>query len=233
MASNIGSYTEVTARIRYKTKSKKVKQSGIAIFSDTFEARCIAQYYAQQLTKKLKQQFLSKNRPWDETFQVPIVYYLPGNTKDNTRYTLQDQARDRQDAVKLLQNKGSMENQFKQENYEFLLLIEPSKLRNFLDENKYNTDEHRDMLLTLLEKKQWHLIEAIIDITDTSWLKDFIKNRSIIYPWRQNLITNAIKTKHFKLATIMIENANSYFIEEADSEGRTLFTLLHKRDISI
>jgi hypothetical protein len=75
------SYNEVMARVRFKTKSKKVSPSGIALFSymdnepyespNNFAVRAIAQYYEARLLKALKEQATADNKVWDETYRVP------------------------------------------------------------------------------------------------------------------------------------------------------------------
>lgn len=78
-----GKLNEAVARIRWLEDLEDDTQgfisSEIRICSDTFEARCIAQYYARVVRRKLKK---------DESYLVPIVFYLPDDPeKHHTYYT--------------------------------------------------------------------------------------------------------------------------------------------------
>jgi len=76
IATQKDKYNEVLARLRWNVKS-----SAVGIFSDSFEARCIAQLYAQQMQDRLKIQYQELGKPWDDSYQVPIIYYMPSNAK--------------------------------------------------------------------------------------------------------------------------------------------------------
>src|SRR5437868_1400525 len=72
IAKQSGNYNEVLARIRWNQET-----SAVGIFSDAFEASCIAQLYASQMLERLKVQYKELGKPWDENYEIPIIYYIP------------------------------------------------------------------------------------------------------------------------------------------------------------
>lgn len=115
---NKKNYNEVLARIRWHIAS-----SSIGIFSDTFESRCVAQFYAQVTKQRLMKQFTAAGIPWDDRYQPPISYYMPGNPKHWTSYMRSDQLADRQQAKAMLDDSQKLIEAIRQDNMEFLLLV--------------------------------------------------------------------------------------------------------------
>ena len=76
VAKQKDNYNEVLARIKWDISS-----CAIGVFSDNFEARCIAQFYARRMRDRLKEQYREQGKYLDDSYQVPIIYYMPGNNK--------------------------------------------------------------------------------------------------------------------------------------------------------
>jgi hypothetical protein len=100
-------------------------------------------------------------------------------------------------------------NKFQQGDYEFLLLIKPQELVNFLQ-------KETSVLNELIEKNQWHLIEAIIDITDTNQqVLEGIKNAK-----ERLSLYDLIESRHQKLAKFIISQCNPN-VEVTNTDGIT------------
>ena len=115
-------YNEVLARLRWNLNGS----SKIFIGSDTLEARLIAQEYARLLLNRLRQQAKENHLEWNEEYQVPICFYLPGTSKHATDYDGVQQQNDIALATEIdrdLHEPGQRANKYETMNYEFLLAV--------------------------------------------------------------------------------------------------------------
>lgn len=153
IASQKNKYNEVLARVRWQMSS-----SAIGIFSDTFEARCIAQLYARQLRDRLKLQHQELGKSWDDSYQVPIIYYIPGSDKNWEPYTESEQLADRQYAERIFQDEKLRAQACVNNNYEFLLLLNnPDEILNLKLQGSSNA-----ILIDLLCKGKLQLVESLL-----------------------------------------------------------------------
>lgn len=189
-------YSEILARIRFLIDS-----CGILICRDNFESRCIAQYYAEQTKQELKKLFSFLNIAWDDTYQVPIAYYLPKNSKHKTLYTSEAQIKDRQEAQAIFQDPVRRKAALDAENPEFLLLLD----------NPYTALGYIDLLQT---KNLPHVVLAIfarcinaapVDINQLTTaaqqltpdtIKHFLKKNKKLFVW---LVNNKLINPNMKL----------------------------------
>lgn len=147
-------HNEVLARIRWHMKSAK-----IAICSDTFEARAVAYYYAHVLRQRLIARHQELGLPWDDNYEVPVIYYLPKHIKHWQVYTKEQQESDKARAYKIIADVCLQVKEFSQKNHESLLLIDKPTLIEFLTNNLYILEEW-------LYDGARHFIEAIISLTE-------------------------------------------------------------------
>lgn len=179
------------AKVRFITDSDTMRQSAVVLFSDNFEARCIAQYYSRQLISKLKNQFEAMQQALDDKYQVPIVHY----SSNSIPYTLEHQKNDTADAKTILNDENAFQNKIAQKKYEFLLLIEPQELLQCLTHNPFLSQK-------LVGEHQWHLIEAFVAITQScAWLTSAMDKNSAY-------LCDLIKCKYTKLAIALIKQGN-------------------------
>jgi Ankyrin repeats (3 copies) len=152
-------HNEVLARIRWQVSS-----SAMGIFKDNFKSRCVAHYYAERIRARLKQQYQELPEHWDEHYQVPIVYYLPGHEKNWTCYDENAQQQDKEEAEKLMELANDLSGDssplsylIKNGNGEALLLHDdPIAVWNALKQD----DEH-PILQMVLEAHQTQLVTAL------------------------------------------------------------------------
>lgn len=144
-------HNEVLARLRWHIETSK-----LALFGGSFEARCIVQYYAECLLMRLKKQYEELDKPWDEAYQIPIVYYMPGDEKNWHAYTEYDQKIDRYKAYVILNDANKCTQKCEQQDFEFLLLLKEHDLADFLAKNI-------PLITQLWEQEDWHLLTAFYD----------------------------------------------------------------------
>jgi ankyrin repeat protein len=115
-----GKHNEVLARLRWSRRSL------IAIFRDTFESRCVAQFYAELARQYFLQQHRHDEQEWQklQDYEPSIVYYLPGNLKSSKPYTQDERLADKNRALEIIKNEKKFIKAINQRRYEFLLLIE-------------------------------------------------------------------------------------------------------------
>ena len=154
-------YNEVLARIRFDINS-----TSIGIGSDTFEARCIAQHYAEETHKRVAEQFKEMGLRLDEKYKVPITYYLPGNIKNNMVYTEAAQLADRKLANDIVQDPERRKKAFAEKNYEFLLLVSNPGII-------FKNHKETPLLLEIMIKESSNLAKRLYKRTSLSKEKDF------------------------------------------------------------
>ena len=115
-----GDYNEVMGRIQWTRVS-----STVSIFNDNYPSRCGAQFNARVEKRYLKEQVLAEGLPWDESYRLPITYYVPGETKHWDSYTHEEQMKDELAAQSTLADPGKFAKAIKDNETQFLLLINP------------------------------------------------------------------------------------------------------------
>ncbi|BCA96249.1 hypothetical protein TUM19329_26100 [Legionella antarctica] len=151
LEKNTGKHNEVLARIRWKVTS-----SSVGIFNDIFEGRCVASYYAERIYVAVKAQYEASGKPWDENYQIPITFYLPGNDKNWTSYSEQSRQEDTKKAQSIYSDPRKQQKAVAEGNGEFLLLLdEPQAVWQSL------LDDASHPLLTVIKQGQFQLVEAL------------------------------------------------------------------------
>ena len=79
-------YNEVLGRVK--------KISAIAIFSDNLQSRLLAQLRARQYEKRLKEQAKEFGESFEQSYTIPIVYYIPDDQKNHSVYNSKAQQDD-------------------------------------------------------------------------------------------------------------------------------------------
>ena len=83
---NLGDLAEVLQQSKYADTMNEVlaklrwSMDGsckIAIFSDTLEARLVAQWYAQKMRTHLRAKTRESGESWNASYQVPLCFYIP------------------------------------------------------------------------------------------------------------------------------------------------------------
>lgn len=144
-------HNEVLARIRWDVSS-----SAIGIFYNSFTARCVALYYAEQTYQRVKAQYQELNLPWDESYRVPILFYLPNDKKNFTCLNEADQENLKRGAEKIYDDPVRRAKKLKHNCGEFLLILDNPKevWSDLLNDSSYP-------LLTMINQYQLQLIEAL------------------------------------------------------------------------
>jgi ankyrin repeat protein len=109
-SSSVNTYNEVLGRVHNKI-------SAIAIFSDNLQSRLLAQLRARQYEKRLKERAEELGEPFNKPYKIPIVYYIPGSSKNHTVYDHVSQAADRNHIAKKTKPFGQHDDVQKCEEY--------------------------------------------------------------------------------------------------------------------
>ena len=153
---------EILARIKWNTDGT----SRVCIFSDTFEARLLAQDYARILRTQLRAQLKENGLLLDARYTVPICFYTPDAPDPFERvYTKEERAQDCEDAREICLDERRLKEKIAEGNYEFLLGLEdsgavfrtPELIRQMLDHGDYYLVESLLEKDSQLEQKQLKL----------------------------------------------------------------------------
>jgi len=161
-------YTEVLAHLKWEMES-----SAVCIYSDTFEARCIAQFRAKKLQARLKKWYQELGQPWDETYEVPILFYIPNSEKEWTVYTKAEQMQDRKDANEIYLDEEKLKNKLEAGDYDFLLLVNNPDYVFWLEVNG------RPLLEDLLRRKQFHIVESLLIRANEEMIEQYFHKISL------------------------------------------------------
>lgn len=221
MVRNADKYNEVLARLRWNLKS-----SAIGIFSDSFEANCVAQLYADQLTVRLKAQYQELGMEWDDAYTVPIIYYIPGNDKSWTPYTKQQQRADIKVANDIFADYQKLKQALEDGNPEFLLLVDSVDEIPLLTVNENNID--MPLLHYFLYRGDFQMLTGLYhkaklkhaDLT----LKDYVRAKGLqLVPCPGSVLRMAAEQGHHELVELLLENQTVDINEcEAKSENTAL-----------
>lgn len=146
-----GINNEALARLRWNFNN-----CSICIFSDSLEARLLAQDYARILYLELQAQAKATQTPLPENYQVPITFFLPDNPhRNNTSYNKEEQTADRSAAEKICKDKTLFQQKINEDNFEILLgLDDPT---DFLKTPQGNT-----AFILILQKGYFHIAESLV-----------------------------------------------------------------------
>lgn len=121
-------YNEVLARMRLDTSAQ------FAIAKDTLSSRLIAKHYAKLAKEKLAEHYQQLKQPWDDRFEFPVFYYLPGDAKHFAEYTDAQYEKDLQAARAQLRDKTSFQDCMDHQLYPLLLAeTDLGQLKQYLD----------------------------------------------------------------------------------------------------
>lgn len=147
-------YNEAMVRARWN----KDGSSFIVFFTNTLEARLIAQMRARLLKEKLRQQAAETGEKWDESYEVPICYYKRYLPQYLVPYNKLIQYDDRQEAMDIYANSRSRERKYAKNRFEFLLAL--SDTSSILSEKNKNNEL---IFPKICKQKHFYLIEHILD----------------------------------------------------------------------
>lgn len=160
-------YNEVLACLRFD-----INTSAVGIYSDTFEARCIAQSYAAQMKARLKQQYAELGQPWDDNYEVPMIYYIPGSEKNWMPYTQAEQLADRNVANQIFNDEVRRERKLNCGDVEFLLLIDNPEVI-FQTKTRF-----APLIDRLLLNSEFHVVESLLSRVDEQTVSDYFAKTS-------------------------------------------------------
>lgn len=159
---NQSCYNEVLARLRWN----KDGTGKIFISSDNLESRLLAQEYARRLTKRLQQQARELGQVWDNSYQIPICFYMPEDPKHLQSYNGFDQIDDKLAAQKIYKDQLKRFNQYNNSDYEFLLALD-----NPADILLEILPSGKPLLLKILEDGYVHIVRFLLDRADADVLQ--------------------------------------------------------------
>lgn len=149
-------HNEVLARIRWNKKS-----SAVAIFKNNDESRWLAIFYAQKIKERLRVQARELKQPFDDEYEVPIVYYIPGHERNMTAYTKTEQQADIIKAKAIISDHSVLKDKLTDNKFEWLLFVkDPLKLLV-----RFREEGPREYMLIvgeLLENGLFHIIENLL-----------------------------------------------------------------------
>ena len=141
---------EVLARIKWNTDGT----CRICIFSDTLEARLLAQDYARILRTHLRAQFKENNLLLDASYTVSICFYTPDAEDPFWRvYTTEEQKQDCKDAQEICLDEKRYKQKIAAKNFEFLLGLEDSGA-------VFRTP---DVIKQMLAHGYYHLVDSLLE----------------------------------------------------------------------
>jgi ankyrin repeat protein len=225
------SHNEVLARLKWD-----VNTSCIAIFSDTIEARCIAQFYAKLTYRRLLYQYRELNQTLPQDYKVPIIFYLPGSPLNWQIYSTEQQANDKIKAEAMFSDEAKIKEAFDQNNFEFLLLLDD------LDHLSY---QNLPLLFWCAYAYSLNIAEVLYQQTNScflisfeEYLKDTLLNTwrfesNCLYVERRNIfLSMALKLgikdlpkEILKTKLIDEDNSNQY--------GNSLFQLVDAKEFEL
>jgi hypothetical protein len=222
-------HNEVLARLKWN-----INTSCVAIFSDTFEARCIAQFYARLTYQRLVSQYRDLNRRLPQDYQVPIVFYLPEQQVDNWQvYSVEQQSNDKIKAEEISADETKIKQAFEQNNFEFLLLLDDLENLVYQDLSLLVWVAHFSLKIAKILYEQTNLS---FEFPFEKYLNDrmyqfwhFQKN-SLKVVQRKFLFNMALK---FKLDDLLVEIVCARVIDECHLPDESLFKLVEANKIDV
>ncbi|MDP3559484.1 MAG: ankyrin repeat domain-containing protein [Legionellaceae bacterium] len=159
-------FSEVMARIKWSENS-----SYVAVSSNSIESRWTAQYYAHILGEKVKQRARTLGEPLDDTYQPPIVFYLPEEKNHRTDYSPLEQALDKAEAERLYNDPKLRKKEYKNGRFQFLLCIDQDA-ETILKEEV----EGRSVFAWLTANQRGYIADFLLQQASIDTLEALIKN---------------------------------------------------------
>lgn len=215
-ARRINSRTnEVLSRIRFNPY-----RSVVCICADTLEARLLAYDFAQELLEHYRIYAKGNGYTLNPNFKIPIIFYLPSNKPisrqlhDIKLYTQEMLTEDREKATKIYNNIDNRLEQYKKNNFEFLLGLPEITSEILLDEYLgmplayiMMQKGYTRMLMRLLRPKL--LPSSSTDVEDESSLRAIVFrsliNRSpALFEQNDEIISKLVLAEQFDIANKLI-----------------------------
>ena len=150
--SNI--HNETVGRFRWNFDGT----SSICCLADTLEARILSQHYAQIAQEKINFLALNNKLSVPKNYEVPITFYTPLSARNLTVYDKKDQIQDVTAAQKIYTDSKSRAKHYKENNYIFLLALDPKQLSTALNEKISGTP----LFLHMINSGNSYLVETLI-----------------------------------------------------------------------
>jgi hypothetical protein len=198
--ANNKSNNEVMAKLRWVMQT-----TAVGIFSDSFEAKCIAMVYAAKSQKKLKKLLQRSGHDSEGELEIPITYYLPSQPAlCGTQFTPEQQQQLVVECDAILKDGDRYHEKLSADNFEFLMLV--SNTAKALAA----TFKTQSVILILLNKGLFHIADYIFARTGlpgtlvdyirhqlqepdlTGYRKEFINESMLVYAaakGRLNIVT--------------------------------------------
>jgi hypothetical protein len=222
--NGIKNHNEVLARLKWD-----INTSSIGIFSDTFEARCIAQFYAKLTYRRLLCQYRELDKTVPQDYEVPIVFYLPGSDLNWQIYSTEQQTNDKIKAEAIFSDEAKIKEAFDQDNFEFLLLLDD--LEQLIYQNlpvifwiAYACS--MNIAKIIYEQTSECFLLSFEDYLNDTLLKTWRLEKNCLYAERRNIyLSMALK---LNLKDLVKEILKTTLVDEKDSDkfGNFLFQLI-------
>ncbi len=148
---------EVLAKLRWVVDPND--SCRVCYFSDTLEARLLAQWYADITRTHLRAQSRENGFPWDAKYRVPIDYYNPESANIFQSYTLKQQQQDKQAAIDIIDGVNGyseLNHKLISHNYEILLAVDDVSTIIAC------TYHDRHLLAHIINNGYYHIAEALL-----------------------------------------------------------------------
>jgi hypothetical protein len=230
-ANNLKNYNEVLARLKWD-----INTSSIGIFSDTFEARCIAQFYAKLTYQRLLCQYRELGLTLPQDYQVPIVFYLPDDKLSWQIYSAEKQAQDKIKAGKTFSDNAKIKKAFAQGNFEFLLL---------LDDLEHLSYKKIPVLFWVAHTCSMNIAKVLYEQTNACFLVNFEEylNDTLRKIWRVEKISLSCEKRNIFLDMALILNKKDLIKEilkfkladekGSDKYGNFIFRLIENKEFKL
>jgi ankyrin repeat protein len=225
-------HNEVLARLKWD-----INTSCVAIFSDTFESRCIAQFYAKLTHQRLLCQYRELNQTLPQDYQVPIIFYLPEERIDNWQiYSSLQQANDKIKAEAIFSDEASIKEAFDQHNFEFLLL---------LDDLEHLSYQNLPVLFWVAHAYSMNIAKVLYEQTNTCFLVAFeeylsdilqkiwhVEKNGLSVEWRNILLDMSLR---LSLKNLMKEVLTTKLVDEniANNYSNFLHLLIERGEFQL
>jgi ankyrin repeat protein len=229
--NNTKNYNEVLARLKWD-----INTSSVGIFSDTFEARCIAQYYAKLTYQRLLCQYRELGLTLPQDYQVPIVFYLPGSDLNWQVYSAEQQANDKIKAEKIFSDEAAIKNAFDQGNFEFLLLLGDLEHLSYLQIPVIFWVAHicsMNIAKVLYEQTNMSFLVVFEEYLSDTLQKLWRVEKECLSAWKRNICVDM--ALNLGLKDLVKEILKTKLVDENNSDkyGNFLFTLVEHGEFQL
>ncbi len=185
-------YNEVLVRLRWGNQNR----SKIFIASDTLSSRLQAQEYARLLKKRLVEQ-----GEVDETYTVPIVYYIPESPLHFKTYSPLEQSMDTIEANHIHRTPEERNAAYNAGHFQFLLALPRDAIKNALQE----PHNGQPLLWTILEQGLGHIVQSLAEKLDRSFEEILFEFDLRTATAPQQVLYHLIAQDHDAIALKMIQ----------------------------